>query len=302
MQAAAAVSYWREVSGKFMKNKSNENTAFASEPGNKLQTFGPPRIMGIINLTPDSFYDGGRYRNLKAVLQDAEEKIKQGAEILDLGAASSRPGASEISEDEEWTRLYPALKALRNEFKNVLISVDTFRSAIAIKSANEGAGMINDICGGTKDPDMFKTLATLQLPYVLMHMQGTPQTMQNQPTYSHVVNEITRFFKQRIETLNQLGFNKIILDPGFGFGKTTEHNYMLLKHLGEFYQLGYPLLAGLSRKSMINQVLGTNPVTALNGTTVLNSIALLNGASILRVHDVQEAKQAADLISYYQKL
>jgi dihydropteroate synthase len=285
-----------------MTNKSNENTAFASEAGDKLLTFAKPLVMGIINLTPDSFYDGGRYRNLNAVLQDAEEKIRQGADVLDLGAASSRPGATEVSEEEEWKRLEPALQELHKHFPNTLLSVDTFRSGIAQKSADAGAGMINDISGGNADSKMFATMARLQLPYVMMHMQGTPKTMQIEPTYENVVEDIMGFFKLKTEQLNKLGFHKIILDPGFGFGKTTQHNYLLLKHLQDFTRLGFPVLAGLSRKSMINAVIGTNPVSALNGTTVLNSIALMNGASLLRVHDVQEAKQAIDLVLYYQKL
>ena len=258
--------------------------------------------MGIINLTPDSFYDGGRYGNLKAVLQDVEEKLRQGADILDLGASSSRPGAAELSEEDEWKRLEPALVEIRKQFPLCTISVDTFRAKIAEKSAAAGAKLINDISGGNADAEMFNTMARLQLPYVLMHMQGTPQTMQIHPEYKNVVVEVQTFFEDKIKRLQDIGFNKIILDPGFGFGKTLEHNYQLLKHLKTYAKLGFPVLAGLSRKSMINSVIGTNPVTALNGTSVLNSIALMNGASILRVHDVQEAKQAVELVSYYQKL
>ncbi len=285
-----------------MTNKSNENTAFASEAGDKLLTFDKALVMGIVNLTPDSFYDGGRYGSLKAVLQDVEEKIRQGVDVLDLGACSSRQGATELSEEEEWKRLEPALLEIRKQFPGCLISVDTFRAKIAEKSAAAGANMINDISGGNADAEMFKTVARLQLPYVLMHMQGTPKTMQVNPSYTDVVNEVRLFFEEKSETLKGLGFKKIILDPGFGFGKTLEHNFLLLKQLQVFSNLGYPVLAGLSRKSMINAVLGTNPVTALNGTSVLNSIALMNGASMLRVHDVQEARQAIDLVSYYQKL
>ena len=285
-----------------MTNKSNENTAFASEAGDKLLTFDKPLLMGIINLTPDSFYDGGRYGSLKAVIQDVEEKIRQGADVLDLGAVSSRPGAAELSADEEWKRLEPVLLEIRKQFPGCLISVDTFRAKIAEKSAAAGANMINDISGGNADAEMFKTVARMQLPYVLMHMQGTPKTMQVNPSYADVVSEVRLFFEEKSETLKGLGFKKIILDPGFGFGKTLEHNFLLLKQLKVFSNLGYPVLAGLSRKSMINAVLGTNPVTALNGTSVLNSIALMNGASLLRVHDVQEARQAIELISYYQKL
>ncbi len=285
-----------------MTNKSNENTAFASEAGDKLLTFEKPLVMGIINLTPDSFYDGGRYGSLKAVLQDVEEKVRQGVDVLDLGASSSRQGAAELSEEDEWKRLEPILLEIRKQFPGCLISVDTFRAKIAEKSAAAGANMINDISGGNADAEMFKTVTRLQLPYVLMHMQGTPKTMQVNPSYTDVVSEVRLFFEEKSETLKGLGFKKIILDPGFGFGKTLEHNFLLLKQLKVFSDLGYPVLAGLSRKSMINAVLGTNPVTALNGTSVLNSIALMNGASLLRVHDVQEARQAIELVSYYQKL
>lgn len=285
-----------------MTNISSENTAFASGTGEKLLTFAKPLVMGIINLTPDSFYDGGRYGSLKAVLKDAEEKILQGVGILDIGAASSRSGASEITEEEEWQRLAPVLSELRKQFPDTFLSIDTFRANIARKSAEAGADMINDITGGNGDTRMFELVSKLQLPYILMHMQGSPSTMQKNPNYKNVVQEVRLFFEKKIEHLKGLGFQKIILDPGFGFGKTTEHNYLLLKNLREFSKLGYPVLAGLSRKSMIHAVIGTNPVTALNGTTVLNSIALMNGASILRVHDVQEAKQAIELISYYQKL
>jgi dihydropteroate synthase len=283
-----------------MKLKSSENTRLTYRAGDKLITFNKPLVMGIINLTPDSFYDGGRYSGIRAVIQDAEEKIRLGADILDLGAASSRPGAKEISTNEEWQRLEEALIELRKRFPDAIISVDTCHSEIARKAKLLGADIINDISGGQADDKMFETVAELQLPYVLMHMQGNPQNMQEHPSYKDVVQEILAFFKKAIKKLNELGFNQVILDPGFGFGKNLEHNYKLLKHFSDFNELGYPLLAGLSRKSMINKVIGTNPVTSLNGTTVLNTIALLNGASVLRVHDVQEARQAVELTTYYQ--
>ncbi|MBA3665915.1 MAG: dihydropteroate synthase [Bacteroidetes bacterium] len=257
--------------------------------------------MAIINLTPDSFYDGGRYGNVKDVLLDAEQKINSGASILDLGAASSRPGAPEITEEEEWKRLEPVLSAIRNQFPATFISIDTYRSDIALKAASAGADIINDISGGNFDKNMFAVIAKLQLPYILMHIQGTPQNMQKDPTYSNVVAEVMEAFQQKTEELKLLGFHKIILDPGFGFGKNTDHNFQLLKHIGVFVEAGYPMLAGISRKSMINKVIKTNPVTSLNGTTVLNTIALLNGASVLRVHDVTEAMQAIDLVEYYKK-
>jgi len=256
--------------------------------------------MGIVNITPDSFYDGNKYADISDLLRDTEEKIKQGAAIIDLGAASSRPGSSAISEDEEWKRLELPLKEIRKTFPHVFISIDTYRSKIAERAAELGADIINDISGGKMDASMFDTVAKLDLPYILMHMQGTPATMQQQPHYTHVVKEVADYFSVAISTLKKKNFHKIILDPGFGFGKDLNHNYDLLAGLSKFSEMGYPVLAGLSRKSMINKVIGTNPVSALNGTSVLNSIALLNGAKILRVHDVVEAKQAIELVSYYK--
>ncbi|MBI2722507.1 MAG: dihydropteroate synthase [Bacteroidetes bacterium] len=256
--------------------------------------------MAIINLTPDSFYDGGKYQNIKDILIDIETKIEAGADILDIGAASSRPGSTETSEEEEWNRLKETLPKIRKAFPEIFISADTYRATIAQKTADEGADMINDISGGNFDSEMFGTMAKLQLPYILMHIQGTPQTMQKAPSYTNVVIEVLEILKGKIQQLQQLNFNKIILDPGFGFGKETQHNYKLLKEMKLIGALGFPLLAGISRKGMINKVIKTNPQTALNGTAVLNTIALLNGASILRVHDVAEAKQAIELVQFYK--
>lgn len=258
--------------------------------------------MAIVNITPDSFYDGGKYGSFTDVLRDVEEKIKQGADMIDIGAASSRPNASIISEAEEWERLKDSLTGIREHFPKVLISVDTYRASIAERSAQLGADIINDIGGGNLDTNMFTTVARLDLPYILMHIQGTPQTMQQNPTYTHVVSDIKNEFTNKIKLLNNLNFKKIILDPGFGFGKSLENNYELLKGLKAFKELNLPLLAGVSRKGMINQVIGTNPVTALNGTTVIHTIALLNGASIFRVHDVNEAKQAIELVEFYNRV
>ena len=258
--------------------------------------------MAIVNITPDSFYDGGKYGTVGNILKDIEEKIRNGAAIVDLGAASSRPGAMEITEQEEWDRVNKVLPQVRREFPEIIISIDTYRAKIAQKAANCGADMINDISGGDLDVTMFETIAKLNLPYVLMHMQGTPQTMQIKPSYANVTNEIKQGFELKVKHLNQLDFHKVILDPGFGFGKTTAHNFQLLKDLAIFGSLNLPILAGMSRKGMIHHVLGTNPVTALNGTTVLNTIALLNGASILRVHDVMEAKQAIELVEFYKNV
>lgn len=256
--------------------------------------------MGIVNITPDSFYDGNKYGDLSDILRDTEEKIKQGATIIDVGAASSRPGSNAISEDEEWKRLELPLKEIRKNFPDVFISIDTYRSKIAEKAAELGADIINDISGGNLDENMFATVAKLDLPYILMHMKGVPSNMQNAPQYSDVVKEVIDYFSDSVSSLKKKGFQKIILDPGFGFGKVLSHNYKLLAAIPEIGELGFPVLAGLSRKSMINKVIGTDPVSALNGTTVLNSIALLNGAKILRVHDVMEAKQAIELVNYYK--
>lgn len=285
-----------------MSTKIKENNPIVYQIKGKRLSFDSPLVMAVINLTPDSFYDGGKYYNSDDVLRDAEEKINQGAAILDIGAASSRPGAPEISEEEEWSRLEKPLQQLRDRFPGIFISVDTYRSEIALKAYAEGADIINDISGGSMDADMSEVISELDVAYVLMHMQGVPKTMQQNPVYTNVFNEVLESVSVKIKKLNDLSFSKIIIDPGFGFGKTTEHNYLLLKELSQFNALGYPLLAGLSRKSMINKVIGTNPVTALNGTTVLNTIALLNGASVLRVHDVKEAVEAVKLIRYYKNI
>jgi dihydropteroate synthase len=283
-----------------MSTKIKENIPNHYQINSKKLLFDKPLIMAIVNLTPDSFYDGGKYSDINDVLRDAEEKIKQGADIIDVGAASSRPNAKEIDETEEWLRLEPALKELRKKFPEIFISVDTYRSGIAKKAADHGADIINDISGGNLDEKMFEVISKLDVAYVLMHIQGTPQTMQQAPEYGDVVFEVKNELEKKINCLTELNFKNIILDVGFGFGKTTEHNYQLLKQLPQFTELGLPILAGVSRKSMINKVIKTNPVTALNGTTVLNTIALLNGASILRVHDVTEAKQAIELVGFYR--
>ena len=285
-----------------MKVKSSENKSIDYPAGDKILTFNTPLVMAIVNLTPDSFYDGGKYGRVNDVLNDIEEKIEQGADIVDFGAASSRPGATEISEEEEWLRLKSVLIEARTRFPQISFSVDTYRSNIATYAADLGANIINDIGGGNLDANMFATITKLQLPYIMMHMQGTPKNMQLEPSYENAVEDIYKDFKVRINRLSEMGFHKLILDPGFGFGKTTEHNFQLLKYLQTFTELKFPLLVGVSRKSMINKVIGTNPVTALNGSTVLHTIALLNGASILRTHDVVEAKQAIRLVEYYKNV
>jgi dihydropteroate synthase len=271
------------------------------EANGKTINFEQPKLMAIVNLTPDSFYDGGKFDTLEDILSDVEQKVSAGAHIIDLGAASSRPGSESISEEVEWKRLKDPLVAIRKHFPQLIISVDTYRSIIAEKVASEGANIINDISAGNMDKHMFYTVIKLNLPYIMMHMQGTPDTMQLNPTYKNVVEDVYKELEGKINCFLNEGFNKLILDPGFGFGKTTEQNYQLLKQLQLFADLDYPVLAGVSRKSMINKVIHTNPVTALNGTTVLHTIALLNGAKILRVHDVTEAKQAIDLVEFYKK-
>lgn len=285
-----------------MSTKNTEIIANEYSANGKIITFNKPLVMAIVNATPDSFYDGGKYGSADDVLRDVEEKLNLGADIIDIGAASSRPYAQEIEVDEEWARLKTILPNVRNKFPKAIISVDTYRADIAKRSAEEGVDIINDIGGGSLDKNMFKTIAGLNLPYVLMHIQGTPQSMQDEPSYNNVSQDVKIELENRINELQSLNFNKIIVDPGFGFGKNLEHNFQLLKDLSGLCNLGYPLLAGVSRKGMINKVLDTNPVTALNGTTVINTIALLNGASILRVHDVTEAKQAIALVEFYKNV
>ena len=268
----------------------------------KQLSFEKAQVMAIINITPDSFYDGGKFSSVSDIVKDAEMKIHEGASIIDIGAASSRPNSISITENEEILRLKAPLIELRKEFPNILISIDTYLSSVANFAIDLGADIINDISGGEMDKNMFATVAKHNIPYVLMHMQGTPQTMQQNPSYKNVVNDLVNFYQVKIEECKNLGFDKLILDVGFGFGKTVEHNFQLLKHLQVFSNFEFPLLAGLSRKSMINKIIHTSPVTALNGTTVLNTIALQNGANILRVHDVKEAKQAIDLFEFYKSV
>ncbi|MES2515790.1 MAG: dihydropteroate synthase [Bacteroidota bacterium] len=267
----------------------------------KQLSFDKAQVMAIINITPDSFYDGGKFSSVTDVVKDAEVKINEGATIIDIGAASSRPNAAAVSVKDEITRLREPLIKLRKEFPRIFISVDTYLSEVAEFAIDLGADIINDISGSQMDKSMLDLVAKHQIAYVLMHMQGTPQNMQKNPQYTDVVKEISDFYVSKIEQAQHLGFDKMILDVGFGFGKTVEHNFQLLKYLNEFTKFDYPILAGLSRKSMINKVINTSPVTALNGTTVLNTLALQGGAKILRVHDVKEAKQAIDLFEFYKK-
>jgi len=254
-----------------------------------------PKVMGILNVTPDSFYDGGYYKNTMSLMSQVKTMTEQGATFIDVGGYSSRPNASDVTEDEELRRVVPIVELILNEFPEILISVDTFRSAVAKKAIEAGACMINDISAGHMDKPMLKTVADLQVPYIMMHMRGTPQTMQKLTNYGHLVKEILFYFSERVATARQLGINDLIIDPGFGFAKTKEQNYELLNQLEQFEIIELPILAGLSRKSMIYKTLNTAAENALNGTTVLNTVALLKGAKILRVHDVKEAIECIQL-------
>ncbi|MBP8822495.1 MAG: dihydropteroate synthase [Flavobacteriales bacterium] len=258
--------------------------------------------MGILNVTPDSFVGSSRLGQVGGVLETAGRMLEEGARILDVGGASSRPGSVEVPADEERRRVLPAIEALHHRYPEALISVDTWRAAVAAEAVQAGAGLVNDISAGRMDADMLPCVAALKVPYILMHMQGTPRTMQHAPVYQNVVAEVVHYLSGRVLAARNAGIADVVVDPGFGFGKTTGHNYALLRGLPALKQLGVPVLAGLSRKRMINEVLGTTPEEALNGTTVLNTMALLNGAGILRVHDVRQAVQALELLRAYRSL
>lgn len=255
-----------------------------------------PLVMGILNVTPDSFFDGGRYAGGTTALRQAEKMLAEGATFLDVGGASSRPGAAEVCEKEEMGRILPVIETIVRHFPDAIVSIDTWRAGVARAAADAGAAIVNDISAGRLDPKLYETVARLGLPYILMHMQGTPGTMQQSPHYEDIVTEVLDFFIRELEKLRALGVKDIVLDPGFGFGKTVEHNYRLLKHLHVFGNAtGLPVLAGISRKSMVCKVLKVNPEHALNGTTALHMVALQQGACILRAHDVREAMEAIKL-------
>lgn len=262
----------------------------------KLIDLTTPKIMGILNLTPDSFYDGGFHNNLDAALTQTERMLHEGATFIDVGGASSKPGVSEISLDEELSRVLPVIEKIHLTFPEAIVSIDTYRSEVAKQAVQAGATMVNDISGGTLDSKMLKTVGALGVPYVAMHMQGTPQNMQKNPTYEDVLVTLRHFFSTKIAAAHKAGIHDIILDPGFGFGKTLEHNYAILNHLKSLQIEGTPILIGVSRKSMIYKLLHIDVADALNGTTVLNTVALQHGAQILRVHDVKEAQQAVQLL------
>lgn len=256
-----------------------------------------PKVMGILNLTPNSFYDGGKYLKDDRFLQQVEKMVAEGADFIDLGAYSSKPSAEEVSEDEEVKRLVPALEKILHNFPNLRISVDTFRATVAKEAIQAGACIINDISAGSLDPKMLPTMAALQVPYIMMHMKGNPQTMQSLAQYENLLIEMNFYFSERVALARSLGINDLIIDPGFGFAKTTEQNFELLNQLEllQFHEL--PILVGVSRKSMIYKTIDTTAEFALNGTTVLNTIALQKGAAILRVHDVKEAVETIKLVA-----
>ena len=269
--------------------------------GSRVLKLEVPVVMGILNVTPDSFYDGSEELNDSLIVSKVEKMIIQGAAIIDIGAVSTRPGSSLPNADTEIERLLPKLMLIRKLFPDIIISVDTYRKQVAEVAIAEGADIINDISGGTMDVEMIAFMCRSEAAYVLMHIQGTPETMQVNPQYDNVKIEVEDFFKSKLSIFNAAGKENIILDPGFGFGKNVEHNYKLLQALKEYTSLRFPLLAGVSRKSMINKVLNTKPDNALNGTTVVNTIALLNGANILRVHDVKPAIEAIRIVQEYNK-
>lgn len=262
----------------------------------KLIDLNSPKVMGILNITPDSFFDGGKFQHEKTIISQVEKMLLNGATFIDVGAYSSRPGAKHISEEEELNRILPVMDLLISKFPDILISIDTFRSKVAEQCIALGASLINDISAGSLDKDMFNTVAKLQVPYIIMHMQGTPRTMQKKPTYENVVKDVLFYFSKKISELRNLGVNNIITDVGFGFGKNLEHNYELLNNLDLLKNLEVPTLVGVSRKSMLFKPLGISPNDALNATTSANTIALLKGANILRVHDVKEAVEAVKIV------
>nr|WP_321411426.1 dihydropteroate synthase [uncultured Allomuricauda sp.] len=255
-----------------------------------------PKVMGILNLTPDSFFDGGKYKDEASMLDQVEYMLKNGATFIDMGAYSSRPGAEHVPEAEELKRMIPIIDLILEKFPHTLISVDTFRSKVASESIEHGAAIINDIAAGNLDKAMFDIVSKHQVPYIMMHMKGTPQTMQKEVGYNNLINDLRFYFSEKITETTSKKINDIIIDPGFGFAKTTEQNYTLLHHLHMFQTFGLPILIGLSRKSMIYKVLGSSPKEALNGTTALHTIALLKGANIIRAHDVKEATECIKLV------
>ena len=267
----------------------------------KLIDLSTPKVMGILNITPDSFFDGGKYKDLESSVTQVRKMLTEGATFIDVGAYSSRPGATHISEAEELNRILPIIDLLVQEFPDLLISVDTFRSEVAKQCIEIGACIVNDISGGNADAKMFETIAKYGVPYILMHMQGTPQNMQINPKYTNIAQEILLDFSKKVTRLKQLGHIDLIIDVGFGFGKTIAHNYELLQNLDLFQELDCPILTGVSRKSMLHKPLNISPKEALNATTVAHTIALQKGSQILRVHDVKEAMEAIQILELIDK-
>lgn len=265
--------------------------------GGRIIDLAQPKVMGILNLTPDSFYSWSRLQSEKDILSVAEKMLTEGADFLDLGAYSTRPGADDISADEEAGRLIPAIRNLEKEFPQAILSIDTFRANIAEKAIDEGGHIINDVSGGTLDTEMFKTVGKLNVPYILMHLKGNPKTMATLNQYENMAQEIVQHLSERTNQLKAFGVKDIIVDPGFGFAKNIDQNFQLLNQIERLKILGFPILAGLSRKSMVWKTLNITADKALNGTSVLNMVALQNGANILRVHDVKEAKECITIFS-----
>ena len=266
----------------------------------KLLDLSKPQIMGIINLTPDSFFDGGKYTNQNEVLKLVEKMLEEGADLLDLGGQSTRPGSQRINAEIELQRLLPYIESILKHFPESILSIDTYHSEVAKHAIYQGASIINDISGGTMDERMFETIAELRVPYIMMHIQGRPETMQQNPTYENITLEVLDYFTLKTNQLKKLGISDIIIDPGFGFGKNVEHNYQLLAEMHHLSILGYPILVGISRKSMICKVLEIKAMDALNGTTALHMLALQKGAKILRVHDVKEAKECVKIWNEFE--
>ncbi len=268
----------------------------------RLLIIDKPIVMGIINVTPDSFFVESRQESLDDIVRKAEQMLNDGATIIDIGGQTTKPGSKEVGTDEEMHRIVPVIETLVNRFDNILISIDTYHAYVAKAAIEAGACMVNDVSGGMMDDNMLATVAELKVPYICMHMQGTPQTMQQNPAYNNVTQEVLDFFIERLATCKKVGIKDVIVDVGFGFGKTIAHNFELLNKMAVFKMLDAPILAGLSRKSTIYKTLGISANEALNGTTVLNTIALQNGASILRVHDVKEAKEAITLLEHAKNI
>ncbi|HET6995915.1 MAG TPA: dihydropteroate synthase [Chitinophagaceae bacterium] len=270
---------------------------FTLNANGKLVTIDQPLVMGIINVTPDSFYAGSRFTMPSTILQQAEKMLDEGADILDIGGQSTRPGSEQISAAEELERVIPVIEAVHKKFPDAIISVDTYYSIVAKEAVAAGAALVNDVSGGSIDPGLIAVVSSLHVPYILMHIKGTPQTMLQAAQYENVTREVLDYFIGKTNELRKSGIHDIIIDPGFGFGKNSLHNFELLKNLSVLQMLDCPVLVGLSRKSTIYKTLGITADEALNGTTVLNTIALMNGANILRVHDVKEAKEAIRLVA-----